>query len=217
MNTGIADAHNLGWKLAWVLRRWAGERLLDSYEAERGPVGRANAEASLETMIGRGSAAGLAHDFGVRYESGAIVGGSLAGSRAPHAWVTLDGRRVSTIDLFDGSFTVLTGRACQSCRQVVAELAGGSVGPVAALSLGAELADPDGQLAERYDLGDGGCVLVRPDGYVAWDAAGTAEAAGPDLEDALRLATGRSVEAVVGTSGRLTDWLAPLAVAAGML
>ena len=33
MNTAIHAAHNLGWKLAWVLRGWAGEALLDSYQA----------------------------------------------------------------------------------------------------------------------------------------------------------------------------------------
>jgi 2-polyprenyl-6-methoxyphenol hydroxylase-like FAD-dependent oxidoreductase len=35
MNTGIGDAVNLAWKLAWVLRGHAPDRLLDSYEAER--------------------------------------------------------------------------------------------------------------------------------------------------------------------------------------
>jgi 2-polyprenyl-6-methoxyphenol hydroxylase-like FAD-dependent oxidoreductase len=44
MNTGIADAADLGWKLAAALAGWAGPDLLDSYETERMPV----AEASLE-------------------------------------------------------------------------------------------------------------------------------------------------------------------------
>jgi 2-polyprenyl-6-methoxyphenol hydroxylase-like FAD-dependent oxidoreductase len=39
MNTGIQDAYNLAWKLALVLQSKAPERLLDSYEAERRPVG----------------------------------------------------------------------------------------------------------------------------------------------------------------------------------
>ena len=39
MNTGIQDAYNLAWKMALVLRGAADERLLDSYEAERRPVG----------------------------------------------------------------------------------------------------------------------------------------------------------------------------------
>ncbi|MFI1486497.1 FAD-dependent monooxygenase [Streptomyces sp. NPDC020747] len=38
MNTGIADVHNLCWKLAGVLQGWAGPSLLDTYETERRPV-----------------------------------------------------------------------------------------------------------------------------------------------------------------------------------
>jgi 2-polyprenyl-6-methoxyphenol hydroxylase-like FAD-dependent oxidoreductase len=40
MNTGIQDAWNLGWKLALVDRGVADPALLDTYEAERRPVGR---------------------------------------------------------------------------------------------------------------------------------------------------------------------------------
>ncbi|MEW1599488.1 FAD-dependent monooxygenase [Streptomyces sp. NPDC093808] len=40
MNTGIQDALNLGWKLALVRRGVAPEELLETYEAERAPVGR---------------------------------------------------------------------------------------------------------------------------------------------------------------------------------
>jgi 2-polyprenyl-6-methoxyphenol hydroxylase-like FAD-dependent oxidoreductase len=39
MNTGIQDAYNLAWKLALVLQGAATEALLDSYQAERRPVG----------------------------------------------------------------------------------------------------------------------------------------------------------------------------------
>ncbi|TDK45674.1 FAD-dependent monooxygenase [Antarcticimicrobium luteum] len=47
MNTGIADAVDLSWKLTAVLQGWGGPALLDSYEAERRPVGfRAIREAS---------------------------------------------------------------------------------------------------------------------------------------------------------------------------
>src|SRR5690606_37644251 len=38
VNSGLEDARNLGWKLAAVLSGWGGERLLDSYDAERRPV-----------------------------------------------------------------------------------------------------------------------------------------------------------------------------------
>ena len=40
MNTGMQDAANLGWKLAAAVHGWGGEELLDSYHAERHPVGR---------------------------------------------------------------------------------------------------------------------------------------------------------------------------------
>lgn len=41
-NTSVDDAVNLGWKLAAVVQGWAGESLLDSYEAERKPIGHRN-------------------------------------------------------------------------------------------------------------------------------------------------------------------------------
>ena len=37
-NTGVADAHNLAWKLALVSAGLAGPRLLDTYDAERRPI-----------------------------------------------------------------------------------------------------------------------------------------------------------------------------------
>jgi 2-polyprenyl-6-methoxyphenol hydroxylase-like FAD-dependent oxidoreductase len=72
MNTAIAAAHNLGWKLAWVLRGWAGDALLDSYEEERRPVGLRNALRSLDTDDADDGEP-LADDFGVVYSSSAIV------------------------------------------------------------------------------------------------------------------------------------------------
>ena len=48
MNTGIADAHNLAWKLASVMRGPSSAVLLDSYESERRPVAVKNCEESRE-------------------------------------------------------------------------------------------------------------------------------------------------------------------------
>jgi hypothetical protein len=47
MNSGIQDAHNLAWKLAFVLKGLASARLLDSYDSERRPVAESNADFSL--------------------------------------------------------------------------------------------------------------------------------------------------------------------------
>ncbi|GEC07285.1 FAD-dependent oxidoreductase [Streptomyces spinoverrucosus] len=41
MNTGLQDAANLGWKLAATLQGWAPQGLLDTYQTERHPVGKA--------------------------------------------------------------------------------------------------------------------------------------------------------------------------------
>jgi len=51
MNTGIQDAHNLAWKLAAVLRGWAGPALLDTYEDERRPIAEANVAQSVTNAL----------------------------------------------------------------------------------------------------------------------------------------------------------------------
>jgi len=63
LNTGIADAHNLTWKLAKVLRAEAHPKLLDTYDAERRPVAQVNSHQSLT------NSAKLLHLFGALYGS----------------------------------------------------------------------------------------------------------------------------------------------------
>lgn len=48
LNTGITDASNLGWKLAAVVQGWAGDALLDSYDAERRIAADRVATAALQ-------------------------------------------------------------------------------------------------------------------------------------------------------------------------
>lgn len=48
MNTGIADAHNLAWKLAFVLNHNASTSLLDTYYDERSPIAKRNIKWSTE-------------------------------------------------------------------------------------------------------------------------------------------------------------------------
>ena len=65
MNTGIGDAVDLSWKLAARLAGWGGDGLLDSYTAERQPVGARNvAEASgnLRRMLSVGAHPDIADD-----------------------------------------------------------------------------------------------------------------------------------------------------------
>lgn len=59
MNTGVGDSVDLGWKLAATLAGWGGDKLLDSYEAERRPVAVRNAAASTYAyQVGKSATAG---------------------------------------------------------------------------------------------------------------------------------------------------------------
>jgi 2-polyprenyl-6-methoxyphenol hydroxylase-like FAD-dependent oxidoreductase len=58
MNTGIADAMALSWRLAANIAGWGGDRLFDDYERERRSIGEATSRAALQidtdmTTIGR--------------------------------------------------------------------------------------------------------------------------------------------------------------------
>jgi 2-polyprenyl-6-methoxyphenol hydroxylase-like FAD-dependent oxidoreductase len=194
MNTGIADGHNLGWKLAWVAQGWAGEELLESYAAERHPVGVRNARASL-VPTDQTAEADLTEDFGVVYRSSVVTSdedvrtadglpAAVPGARAPHAWVTHERRRVSTIDLYDGRLTLLTsdGRWHDAAAAVAV--------PLRLLTVGADLVDEDRELVSRYRLDDA-AVLVRPDGHVA---ARLTEPA--DLSHAVETVLGRTAHAL---------------------
>ncbi len=50
LNSGVGDADNAAWKIAFVLRGWAGSGLLDSYEAERAAAARENLAVTSATM-----------------------------------------------------------------------------------------------------------------------------------------------------------------------
>jgi 3-(3-hydroxy-phenyl)propionate hydroxylase len=50
LNSGVQDAENAAWKLAFVLRGWAPERLLDSYHHERHAAALENLEVTGATM-----------------------------------------------------------------------------------------------------------------------------------------------------------------------
>jgi putative polyketide hydroxylase len=185
MNTAIADAFDLSWKLAYAVRGIAGPGLLDTYEAERRPVGERNLAMSMH-QGGGGSDDGLAEDLGSVVASAAVAGdeaaagdgGAIAfppdgrpGSRAPHAWLEIGGQRVSTLDLFGRGLVLLTaggGQAWRDAAESVAAQGSGTGLLLSVRSVGRHVVDVDGTFAARYGLQDGGAVLVRPDGVVAW-------------------------------------------------
>ena len=83
-NTGVQDAHNLAWKLALTLSGVAGPALLDTYDAERRPIGELTVEQAFTRYVNRvapylgtDNTQPLVDDFsmeiGYRYNSAAIV------------------------------------------------------------------------------------------------------------------------------------------------
>jgi len=65
LNMSIADAYNLAWKLALVLDGRAGEALLDSYSAERQPVGAQGVQRAITSLQ-----EGAAIDAALGYQPG---------------------------------------------------------------------------------------------------------------------------------------------------
>lgn len=51
MNTGIQDAHNLAWKLAYVLHYSISDKILDSYQEERAPIAKQNISWSTANSV----------------------------------------------------------------------------------------------------------------------------------------------------------------------
>lgn len=95
------------------------------------------------------------------------------GSRVPHAWLNtrLPGKQFSTMDLVGhGVFCLLTGIGGQQWK-VAAEAAARTLGiEVRAYSIGwgQDYEDVYFDWARRREISDYGCVLVRPDRFVAW-------------------------------------------------
>ena len=76
-NTSIQDSYNLAWKLAYVLTGRAGEGLLDSFDAERAPIGRQivlRANKSIEEFGAILSALGLDDTVDVAQMQRSIAG-----------------------------------------------------------------------------------------------------------------------------------------------
>ncbi|MFV0253462.1 MAG: FAD-dependent monooxygenase [Beutenbergiaceae bacterium] len=61
LNTGVLDASNLPWRLAWVLRGWADESLLAGYEAEQAAVAiKGSGQMAESARVAMGSGGGQA-------------------------------------------------------------------------------------------------------------------------------------------------------------
>ncbi len=210
-NTGIADAHNLAWKLALVLKKKAHENLLATYGQERQPAAdlavsvstglyayrlphheqREAITRSAEEMLMRvrkrpdgpqPTAFSVMH--GYRYRSAAISHENTEdalfenqpsgrpGTRAPHVWLSHNGKQISTHDLYGSHFVLLTDLAGQCWHEPLAKAASRLGLSVERYSIGQDqpYSDEEGSFLASYGISASGAILVRPDGFIAWRA-----------------------------------------------
>lgn len=181
MNTGIQDAHNLGWKLAAV-ELGTGSLLLDSYEQERRPVAEGVLELSdawmqqaldEKSLPSRRSKAATQLDVG--YRSSAIVGDDRddtyplrAGDRAPDATelLTVHGQRRLFELISGGRFTLLNFGPAVPKAVFLPELRVLRI--VDEPTENEDIADIGGHLHDAYAGSERSLILIRPDGYISY-------------------------------------------------
>ncbi|MFF2126620.1 FAD-dependent oxidoreductase [Streptomyces olivochromogenes] len=186
LNLGVGDAMNLGWKLGAVVAGWAPEGLLDTYDAERRPLGAWVLDwtrAQIGVMRGDAKSAALREVVadllstrdGTTYAVKKISGVTqridlpgdhpLVGRYVPDVWLT-NGSRLA--DHGHGGGFLLLDRTPDG---TFARLSAAWAGRVSSVIDGH--ATPTG-------------LLVRPDGVVAWASDTTDVAAVTGLEAVLR-------------------------------
>jgi 2,4-dichlorophenol 6-monooxygenase len=115
------------------------------------------------------------------------------GARLPHCWVEHRGRRVSTIDLAGkGRFALLTGIGGDGWAQAaeaVSARTGVEIVPFL-IGPGRDVLDLFDDWAALSQIGESGCVLVRPDLHVAWRSHDLVADPTADL--------GRVIDAILG-------------------
>jgi 2-polyprenyl-6-methoxyphenol hydroxylase-like FAD-dependent oxidoreductase len=186
LNLGLGDAINLGWKLAATIRGDAPEGLLDTYTAERHPVGarvldwtRAQVELMRPTQNAR-SLAAVVRDLvatrdGATYFAERVWGVSLRYDLGePHPLV---GRSCPDFELTDGT---RIGALLRRGNGLLLDFGD----RVSLAALAGRWDDRVEYIASDVKDRLGLCaVLVRPDGFVAW-----ASDAVPSADDATRAA-----------------------------
>jgi 2-polyprenyl-6-methoxyphenol hydroxylase-like FAD-dependent oxidoreductase len=196
LNTGVQDAVNLGWKLAQVVKRTSKERLLDTYNAERHPVGarvlrNTMAQTALMRVDDRSEAlrdtvsellsmdeprkrfAAMMSGLGIHYDLG--EGHPLLGRRMPD------------LDLVTANGPLRVFSLLHRARPVLLNF--GEPGSFDITPWADRVQLIDAKYDGTWDLPALGAVaaptavLIRPDGYVAW----VGEQAQLGLADALTI------------------------------
>jgi len=194
LQIGVQDAVNLGWKLAQVVKETSPETLLDTYHAERHPVGaRAlrntmaqtallrsddRTEALRDTMSEllsmdepRKRVAGMMSGLDIHYDLG--EGHPLLGRRMPDLELVTPGGTVRAFTLLHDAHGVFLN---------LGEPLGFDISPWAHRVLAIDATyTGNWELPVLGQVAAPAAVLIRPDGYVAWVGDGTDDGLGSAL------------------------------------
>jgi 2-polyprenyl-6-methoxyphenol hydroxylase-like FAD-dependent oxidoreductase len=186
LNTGVQDAVNLGWKLAQVVKRTSPGSLLDTYHAERHPVGARvlrnsmaqvalmrpddRIEAARDTVSEllsmdepRKRFAGMMSGLDIHYDLG--EGHPLLGRRMPDLALVTSGAAVRVFTLLHDAHPVLLNFGTPWGFNVTPWA--DRVRMIDATYTG------EWELPVLGRVAAPAAVLIRPDGYVAWVGDGT--------------------------------------------
>lgn len=181
LNIGIQDAVNLGWKLAQVVKGTSPESLLDTYHAERHPIGARVLRLTMaQTALGRGDdrtealreiMSELLRMDEPRKRYAAIMSGLDIHYDLGEGHPLL-GRRMPDLDLVSSNGPLRVFTLLHAARPVLLNLSEPGAFDITPWSTRVQLIDAkyDGpwELPVLGRVTAPSAVLIRPDGYVAW-------------------------------------------------
>ena len=185
LNIGVQDSVNLGWKLAQVVKGTSPVSLLDTYQAERHPVG---ARVLRTTMAQRALGATDERTVALRdlltelltmEEPRKHIAGMISGLDVHYdlgEGHPMLGRRMPDLDLATANGPVRVFELLHDARPVLLNL--GDAGPLDIAAWAERVPLVDASYAGPWELPVLGevsapsAVLIRPDGHVAWVGEG---------------------------------------------
>ncbi|MEM7017822.1 MAG: FAD-dependent monooxygenase [Pseudomonadota bacterium] len=218
LNSGVQDAHNLAWKLAFALRGWAGGSLLPSYETERRPVAVSNTSWSIKNsqrmtklvstlQSDRETWEAFMADFdnhlhsegqalGPRYASQVIDAGNEPATHNARYYYPSDepGSRFPHMWLDperrDSTLDWFDDQLVLVCRDDYPTWQ--TLAEQAAKNMEIPVAVKQLPFSSSYSsIDQQGAVLVRPDGYVAWRTSNSPEVSQDGLTTAVCMSVGQ--------------------------
>jgi hypothetical protein len=186
LNIGVQDAVNLGWKLAQVVKGTSPMSLLDTYQAERHPVG---ARVLRNTMAQRALGAndertvalrGILAEVLTMEQPRKHIAGMISGLDVAYDFGVghpLLGRRMPDLDLVTASGPLRVFTLLHDARPVLLNL--GEPGGIDITPWADRVQLINAEYAGVWELPVLGAVtaptavLIRPDGHVAWVGEGT--------------------------------------------